>query len=129
MKYWLGVCVIGVALGCLGCDLFTGPSEDLTGSWSATYSKFVFLGVDLEQRGDTITGTACHSSSGVVIFSGVPVSGNSPRFEFTVRAEHVGSCCAHFIGRRYVGYLDAEDRISGLTEIASLTRTNGPVCR
>jgi hypothetical protein len=76
--------VLCLALLFAGCGL-TGPSEDLSGHWTArSIGHSSFVGFTLRQSGDDITGTACAMSDGVVLYSGVAVSGEHPRVQFTV---------------------------------------------
>ena len=95
-----------------GCNL-TGPSEELTGTWTASLGKFSFVGITLQQNGDDITGTACARSDGVLLYSGVPVSGDHPRISFHVASTNTQPCCAHMAGTSFSGRQDSTHDIVG----------------
>jgi hypothetical protein len=86
---------------CAGCSP-TGPDTSLTGAWSARgIGHSLTFDMSLRQTGDEISGVACGYSSGVVIFSGVPVNGDYPRVRFVVSAETAGSCCPALVGAAF----------------------------
>ena len=82
-----------LAVSAAGCNPF-GPSGDLTGVWRAnTGDRFTFTYLTLEQNGDDITGTACEIGPNLTFYSGVQVSGDFPRLEFTVLESQTAPCC------------------------------------
>jgi hypothetical protein len=92
-------------LACLaGCDSPTSPSKSAAGSWQAIgVGHSAVYGLSLEQRDDQISGTACYSDSGVILFRGVPVSGTYPRVLFASPS-----------GTVFVGKLEEDrDQIAG----------------
>jgi hypothetical protein len=96
-----------------GCNL-TGPSDDLTGTWvSNSGDHFTFATLTLRQEGDTITGTACESSAGMLYFRGVPVVGDYPSLTFTVAAQYTEPCCASVTGSTFIGRRDSSGDIVG----------------
>ena len=104
--------MVALVLSAMGCNL-TGPSESLTGTWTASLGKFSFVGITLQQNGDDITGTACARSDGVLLYSGVPVQGDHPRISFEVASTNTQPCCAHLAGTRFSGRQDSTEDIVG----------------
>ena len=105
--------VVVLALSAASCSLF-GPSEKLTGHWvSNSGDRFTFTELDLQQNGDTITGTACESSAGMVFFTGVEVTGDYPNIQFTVPASQTQPCCAPIAGSQFIGRQDGSKDIVG----------------
>jgi hypothetical protein len=84
MTSWLLVVLLVVAAG-PSCVL--SPDWTVTGSWSYRSGKFAYWFLELEQRGDTITGIACYGDGGA-LYRNVPVSGQFPRFTGKVMPEH-----------------------------------------
>lgn len=102
-----------IALGALGCGL-TGPAEDLSGHWIArSIGHSSQVGFTLTQTGDTITGTACATSDGVLLYRGAPVTGDYPDLQFTVSANNTQPCCANSVGTRFTGKQDSTRDIVG----------------
>lgn len=61
----------------------TGPSRSVAGNWSAPGERFTSYQLSLTQDGDTISGVACRSYMGLLVFAGAPVNGDYPRIRFT----------------------------------------------
>ena len=98
--------VLTAALASSACDLVTGPSKSAAGSWRAPgigHSGHSFELV-LAQDDDTISGVACSTDGGFLLFQGVPVGGELPDVTFV----EPGS------GRRFAGkFEDDRDEIAG----------------
>lgn len=126
VRIWM----VALAAAGAGCNL-TGPSESLTGTWTASLGKFSFVEMTLEQNGDDISGTACARSDGVLLYSGVPVRGDHPRVAFDVRATHTQPCCAHLAGTQFSGRQDStEDIVGRLGSVdVRFERSDGGACR
>lgn len=98
--------IVAVALVSSACDLVTGPSGSISGSWRApgighSGHSFELL---LTQDGDAISGAACGTDSGFLLFQGVPVSGERPAVTFVEPAS----------GARFTGkFEDGRDQIAG----------------
>ena len=101
------------ALSTIGCNL-TGPDEDLNGIWIArSIGHSSQVGFTLRQIDDTITGTACAISDGVLLYSDVPVTGDYPDVQFTVTALNTAPCCGQLAGTRFSGKQDDTKDIVG----------------
>lgn len=110
---------------------FTGPSESLAGSWSANYGgKFGFLGIVLEQTGDEITGNACYSYAGTLLYQNVPVRGEYPHVRFDVAGSYTEPCCAAVTGARFTGRRDSTGDIVGVYQNTDVRfrRSDARVC-
>lgn len=127
---WMLICAVALLFAAAGCDL-TGPSESLTGTWTASTGKHAFITMRLEQTGDDITGTACARSDGFLLYHGVPVAGEDSRVAFTVPAGYTQPCCAHLVGTRFSGRQDSTGDIVGRLGNADIrfTRSTTDVCR
>jgi hypothetical protein len=102
-----------IALTSLGCGL-TGPSDDLSGLWLANSGgRFAFVEMNLQQSGDTITGTACADSDGHLLYRGAPVHGDFPDLEFTVSGDQPQPCCGVLAGSVFRGRQDSSKDIVG----------------
>jgi hypothetical protein len=123
--------IVALALAAGSCGI-TGPSDSLTGTWEANYGgKFGFLGIVLQQNGDQISGTACGSSSGLLLFRNVPVRGEYPRVLFDVSVGYTEPCCAQVAGSHFSGRRDSTGDIVGQfngTDVR-FRRTSNPICR
>lgn len=107
------VAIVLIAVLSAGCGLF-GPSDDLSGHWIAqSVGHFQFLGLTLTQSGDVITGTACATSDGIVLYSGVAVSGDYPNLQFSIDSAHTKPCCASLAGSTFKGRRDSTKDIVG----------------
>ena len=102
--------VLLLALSTIGCNL-TGPEEDLNGDWIArSIGHSSQVGLTLRHIDDTITGTACAISDGVLLYRDVPVTGDYPDVQFTVAAGNTAPCCAQLAGTRFSGkQVDTKD--------------------
>jgi hypothetical protein len=130
MTHWmLTTSMVALVLTTMGCNL-TGPSEPLTGTWTASLGKFSFVGISLQQDGDDIAGTACARSDGVLLYSGVPVRGDHPRISFEVASTNTQPCCAHLAGTRFSGRQDSTEDIVGRLGRVDIRfeRSNTSVC-
>ena len=106
--------VLLLVLSAIGCDLITGPDEDLSGTWIArSIGHGSQVGFTLQQTGDTISGSACSISEGVLLYSGAPVTGEYPQVQFTVAAGNTAPCCANLVGTRFIGKRDSTKDIVG----------------
>ena len=123
--------IVLLALSTIGCGL-TGPSESLTGHWVANSGdRFTFIELDLQQTGDEITGTACESSAGMLFFTGVPVTGDYPRLQFTVSPSQAQPCCAPIAGSQFIGRQDGSKDIVGTYRSRDIRfeRSDRDICR
>lgn len=112
------------------CGLI-GPDESLAGNWSANYGgKFGFIGLVLEQSGDEITGTACATNSGTLLFKNVPVRGEFPNVQFDVTGSYTEPCCSSLAGTRFSGRRDSTKDIVGVYQVTDVRfrRTDSRVC-
>ena len=106
--------VLLLAVSAIGCNLLTGPEEDLSGTWIArSIGHASQVGFTLQQSGDTISGSACAISDGVLLYSGAPVTGEYPHVQFTVAADDAAPCCANLVGTRFIGRRDSTKDIVG----------------
>ena len=131
MRNVFGVMVtVALVAASSGCG-FTGPSEPLTGLWTASTGKSSFITMQLQQTGDEITGTACSRSDGFLLYHGVPVHGEDERVEFTVPSGYTQPCCAHLVGTHFSGRQDSTGDIVGrLANIdIRFERSTNDVCR
>ena len=102
-----------LAFSSIGCGL-TGPSGSLAGQWRANSGdRFTFIYLTLQQDGDEIFGTACESAAGMTFYSGVQVTGDFPRVEFTVPESQTRPCCTSIAGSRFSGRQDSSKDIVG----------------
>ena len=88
------------------CDLLTGPSGSVAGSWRAPgigHSGHYF-DLLLTQDDDTISGVVCSSDGGFLLFEGVRVSGKLPDVTFVAPGSGV-----MFAGK----FEDDRDQIAG----------------
>ena len=105
--------VLIIALSALGCDI-TAPKEDLSGHWTAQGAGHTLLfGLTLMQSGDLITGKACASDGGMLLYKDAPVSGEYPDVQFTVGAAHTQPCCSQMAGTHFSGKQDGTKDIVG----------------
>ena len=102
-----------VAMCCAGCNLL-GPKEDLSGNWIAQGAGHTLLfGFTLVQSGDEITGKACASSDGLLLYKDAPVTGDYPDLQFTVAAAQTQPCCSSSAGLHFSGKQDGTKDIVG----------------
>lgn len=131
MRYRLYlICIAALGLA-TGCDV-TGPSESLTGTWTASLGKFSFVTMTLQQTGDDeITGTACARSDGFLLYHGVPVNGEDEHVQFTVTAGYTQPCCAHLVATHFSGRQDSTGDIVGRLGNVDVRfeRSTNDVCR
>jgi hypothetical protein len=113
--------IVALAIANSTCGLI-GPSVSLAGNWSANYGgKFGFLGIVLDQSGDEITGTACYTNAGQLLYEQVPVRGDYPHVRFDV---------ANGSGARFSGRRDSTGDIVGVYQNTDVRfrRSDFPVC-
>src|SRR5688572_27137041 len=96
------IAIAALALSGASCNL-AGPSESVTGIWSASLGATSFVVMTLHQDDDDITGTACARSDGVLLYHGVPVRGDHPRVEFDVTSSQTQPCCVFLAGTHFSG--------------------------
>jgi hypothetical protein len=101
-----------LALSTAGCNVF-GPSSSVDGQWTGSLGKFSFVCMNLQQDGDTITGTASAVSDGFLLYTNVPVRGEHPDVSFTVGAANTEACCQHMAGTTFSGKQDSTEDIVG----------------
>jgi hypothetical protein len=124
------IAIVLLTLAAAGCGL-TGPSDDLTGAWTArSIGHFDLVGMTLHQSGDVITGTACATSAGVLYYKDVPVTGDYPNLQFTVSATQAQPCCQSLVGRVFKGKQDSTMDIVGSYGTSDLRfeRSDASVC-
>lgn len=96
------------------------PSGTLSGTWAARgMGHSLWFRLVLSQRGDTVTGTACAVSGGVLMFQGAPVHGSYPRVSFVVTPASAMPCCGHLAGASFSGRLDDTRDIVGASSFGS----------
>ena len=106
-RSWLAAFVM-VCVASAACGPSAPSGVQLTGHWVALgpgHTPPIHV-MTLEQVGDAITGTACMSSSGVTVYSGVPVRGTYPDVHYTVPLHATAPCCAALAGRTFSGRFD-----------------------
>ena len=104
------ICLL--ALSTAGCNVF-GPSQSVDGLWTGSLGKFSFVCMNLQQNGDTITGTASAISDGFVLYKDAPVRGEHPDVSFTVGSANTEACCQHMAGTTFSGKQDSTEDIVG----------------
>jgi len=84
----------------------------------------------LQQSGDVITGTACGTSDGVLLYRDVRVTGDYPRLQFTVTANQTYPCCQNLVGTVFTGQQDSTKDIVGKYGTVDLRfkRSTAAVC-
>ena len=106
--------LVGWSLAGTGCGLSTGPSESIVGNWTArSTGHSSSVSMVLEQSGDDISGIACATSDGVLLFRGPIVRGDYPRVRFTVTASDTQPCCAGMASTTFEGKQDGTGDIVG----------------
>ena len=109
-----------------GCNLL-GPSASFEGEWTAPGGKTYVIGLSLRQNGDTISGVACASDSGVRLYSNAPVTGHYPSIRVTVTAGSTGPCCAHLAGQTFSAQMEKRGEILAPDGIR-FRRSTTPAC-
>jgi hypothetical protein len=105
-------CSLGILVS-ISCGP-TRPSGSAAGDWFALgigHSQVFYL--TLQQQGERISGVACGSDGGVLLFADAPVSGSYPIIGFVVTSQSAGACCAYLAGVRFSGKLDDTGDIVG----------------
>jgi len=114
------------SLAVANCGLF-GPSESFEGEWTAPAGKFYVIGLSLRQSGDTVSGVACASDSGVLLYRNAAVTGDYPSIRVVVTAGSTAPCCAHMVGQTFTA--EMEDRGEIVTpEGIRFRRSTTPAC-
>ena len=97
---------LAAAVAASACGL-TGPSKSVAGAWTARgigHSGH-FFDLSLTQSGDKVSGVVCSGDGGVLLFEGVPVSGELPTVTFVAPGAGV---------RRFAGKFEEDrDQIAG----------------
>jgi hypothetical protein len=97
---------LAAALAASACGLLTGPYKSIAGDWRAPgigHSGHYF-DLSLTQSGDEVSGVACSSESGFLLFEGARVSGELPTVTFVVPST----------GARFAGKFEEDrDQIAG----------------
>lgn len=100
------IVAITAALSASACDLVTGPSGSVAGSWRARgigHSGHYFE-LSLTQDDDAIGGVACSGDAGFLLFEGAQVAGDLPAVTFTAPTN----------GARFSGEFEKDrDQIAG----------------
>lgn len=100
MRFALGAALIASA----NCGLWpTGPSRSVAGSWYSPGGRANSFQLSITQDGDTISGFACNTDAGFLLFRDAPVRGDYPKVSFTAPSG------ATFSGR----FEDDRDQIAG----------------
>jgi hypothetical protein len=121
-----GVAAVTLLMTTAGCNLF-GPSESFEGEWTAPGGKFYVIGLSLRQSGDSVSGTACASDSGVLLYTNAPVTGDYPSIRVVVTAESLRPCCAHLVGQTFSAEMEERGEIVTPSGIR-FTRSDRPAC-
>jgi len=105
------VCVVAAALSA-ACGV-SGPTESMTGAWATREDKVSPTHLNLQQDGDTITGTACYYATGFLRFRLAPAGGTYPYVTYVITDTTVcnGPNCAEIIGHSWSGRLDTSGEI------------------
>jgi hypothetical protein len=98
---------LGGMPGIAGCGLL-GPSESFEGEWVAHAGKYYYIGLSLRQNGDTVSGVACASDAGNLLYAKAPVAGTHPSIRVVVTAAATAPCCSHLAGQTFGA--EMEDR-------------------
>jgi hypothetical protein len=119
------------ALVVAGCPAFVACGtdvrvKDVSGAWSGSNlhtlgTAFTYVQLVLQQDGAIITGKACESEDGFLIYSGVSVTGSYPDVAFTVGASNTQPCCK-VAGLTFRGSFNG----SGTTLTGFFNGANGP---
>ena len=111
---------LAVAAALLGVLTDCGPGvRSVSGAWTTPYGgHLAYIELLLQQDGSMLSGKACRSDSGVLIFSQTPVLGDYPDLAFTVVAADVQPCCASWAGTTFRGSFNGD----GATLTGSLVR-------
>jgi hypothetical protein len=88
-----------------------GPEPSFEGDWSAPAGKFYGIGLSLRQSGDTISGTACASQSGVLLYTNARVTGDYPSIRVFVTPESTRPCCPHLAGQTFTAEMEKRGEI------------------
>jgi hypothetical protein len=104
--------MVTLVLSGVSCNL-TGPSQSLTGIWTASLATSSVVVMTLHQDDDDISGTACARSDGVLLYHGVPVRGDRSRVEFDVSSSQTQPCCGFLAGTHFSGRQDDNGDIVG----------------
>jgi len=118
------VVVLASASG--GCGLF-GPSESFEGEWTASGGKFYVIGLSLRQSDDTVSGVACASQDGVLLYRNAPVTGDYPSIRVVVTAPSTAPCCAHLAGQTFTAEMEKRGEIV-TPEGIRFRRSTTPAC-
>ncbi len=108
------------------CGLL-GPSESFEGEWTAPGGKFYVIGLSLRQNGDTVSGVACASQDGVLLYRNAPVSGDHPSIRITVTPAATAPCCAHLAGQTFTAEMEKRGEIVTPDGIR-FKRSSAPAC-
>lgn len=118
--------VAGVMAMGAGCNLL-GPSESFEGEWVASAGKFYAIGLSLRQSGDTVSGVACASDSGIALYANAPVTGTYPSIRVVVTPGSTAPCCPHLAGQTFSA--EMEDRGEIVTPSGvRFRRSTAPAC-
>lgn len=141
-----GIVLILTALSAGGCTP-TGPSGELTGTWTSSErvgsprdAVDILTGLTLQQTDGEVRGTACQRVNSAPIFErvfyqAVPVTGEYPRVEFTVLSGHTLPGYTALAGTRFSGRLgnsgDIVGRLIGAVDnkLIRFERSTTDVCR
>jgi hypothetical protein len=121
---WLAIVLVVTAS--TSCNLL-GPNDSFDGEWTAPAGKNYFIGLSLRQNGDTISGVACASQDGVLLYSNAPVTGDYPSIRVTVTAASTSPCCAHMAGQTFSAEMEKRGDILAPGGIR-FQRSTTPVC-
>jgi hypothetical protein len=118
--------VSGLILATTACGLL-GPSESFEGEWIAPAGKFYVIGLSLRQSGDRVSGVACASDSGVLLYRNAQVSGDHPSIRITVTAAATAPCCAHLAGQTFTAEMEKRGETVTPSGVR-FKRTTAPAC-
>lgn len=108
------------------CGLL-GPSESFEGEWTAPAGKFYVIGLSLRQSGDTVSGVACASDSGVLLYRNAQVSGDHPSIRVVVTPSATAPCCAHLAGQTFTAEMEKRGEIVTPSGVR-FKRSSAPAC-
>lgn len=108
------------------------PSRDIDGVWSSgglSTDHFSYYHMVLRTNGDEISGRACRTGQGKLLYGGFTVTGDYPHLEFKGRGPSAGDLGEIFVGKYDDGIIDGTWRngLTGRTEQMQFKRAMSPL--